>query len=104
MIANCDAFIPAVKAVFEEDRSKTRREIADEVPVSSSSVHKILTDKLDKTKALAKWVPHLWNQDGNFAVCTANIVIELLRLYNWETLNQPPIFSRFGTLSLLPFD
>ena len=55
--ANCDAFVAAVKAVFEEDRSKTRREIADEVPVSSSSVHKVLTDKLDKTKTFAKWVP-----------------------------------------------
>ena len=32
---------------------------------------------------------HLLSQDDNAPVHTANMVTELLRLYNWEILNHP---------------
>ena len=59
MSACGDAGVSAVEQSLADDRRKSCEEIADELPISSSSVHRILTEKLDKKKMFSKWVPHL---------------------------------------------
>ena len=74
---------------IEEDKGKTCREIADEVHVSSASVHRILTDKMIRKKRPGLLETGVIFPHDSAPVHTANMVAELLRLYNWEILNHP---------------
>ena len=54
----CDEeHVAHVRALLEEDNRSTREELADQVGVSSSSIHTILTDKLNKRKLLPSGSP-----------------------------------------------
>ncbi|GFO14417.1 histone-lysine N-methyltransferase SETMAR-like protein [Plakobranchus ocellatus] len=60
--ASRDAQIPGVQQSLAEDRQKPCKEVTEDVSISQSSVHRVLSDKLDKKKMFSKWVPHLLKQ------------------------------------------
>jgi len=47
-----------VSTLLEEDRRKSREEIAHEANMSTASVFRIVTQTLQKRKVAGKWVPH----------------------------------------------
>ena len=47
-----------VQKLIEEDRRITVEEVSYEIGISVGRVYQILTEKLNKTKKSARWVPH----------------------------------------------
>ena len=65
-----------VGVLLEEDRRLSCEELAQQVGISSSSVHLILTEKLHKHKVAAKWIPHLLTEEqlGNRTrICASHL-------------------------------
>ena len=55
--------VELVRAVTAEDRRLTCEEVSETTGLSSASVFRILTNKLNKRKVFAKWVPHLLSEE-----------------------------------------
>jgi histone-lysine N-methyltransferase SETMAR len=56
--ATDDTPVVIVSTMLEEDRHKSREEIAHEASMSTTSVFRIVTRTLQERKVAAKWVPH----------------------------------------------
>jgi hypothetical protein len=54
-----DDHVEKVRAVIRENRRLTVREVSEEVGISKSSCHTILTEKLEMHHVAANFVPHL---------------------------------------------
>ena len=52
-----------VKDIIEEDSTRTVRDIADLVNKPKTTVHRILTDDLERKWTLAKWIPHILTEE-----------------------------------------
>ena len=52
-----------VSVLLEEDHRFSCEELAEQVCISSSSVHHILREKLNKLKLAAKWILHLLTEE-----------------------------------------
>lgn len=57
--ARDDDHVALVSAWLEQDRRLTCEELAELAGISSSTVHRILTEQLCKRKVAAKWIPHV---------------------------------------------
>ncbi len=55
--------VDAVRHILEKSQRVSVRMIADELNISEGSVHKILTEDLDKTKVCTRFVPHSLTED-----------------------------------------
>ena len=51
--------VDKVQKLIEEDRRITVEEVSYEIGISVGSAYQILTEKLNKTKKSARWVPHI---------------------------------------------
>ena len=74
--ATDEGHVTHVSVLLEEDRRLTCEELAEQVRISSSSVHLILTEKLHKRKLAAKWIPHLLTEEelGNRTrICASHL-------------------------------
>jgi len=71
-----------VSTLLEEDRSKSREEIAHEANKSTASVFRIVTETLQKREVVAKWVPHQLSEEQKAA--RKRIAEELLQRYKAE--------------------
>ncbi len=60
-----------VETMLDEDRRMTIREMEAESGISRTSLHRILTDILQKCKILAQWVPHFLNAEQKADACTS---------------------------------
>jgi histone-lysine N-methyltransferase SETMAR len=79
--ATNDTSVVIVSTLLEEDRRKSCEEIAHEANMSNASVFRIVTQKLQKRKVAAKWVPHQLSEEHK---ATRERVAELLRRYKAE--------------------
>ena len=48
-----------MKDIIEEDSTGTVRDIADLVNMPKTTVHRIITDDLERKWTLTKWIPHI---------------------------------------------
>lgn len=55
--------IERVRQIVENDRRVTVRYIEEELDIGHSSVHKILTEHLNKRRVCARWVPRLLTEE-----------------------------------------
>jgi hypothetical protein len=55
--------VEKVHAVIHVSHCRTVREVSEEVGISKSSCHTILTDKLEMHSTAAKFVLHLWTDE-----------------------------------------
>ena len=73
----CDEdHVAQVSALLEEDSRYTCEELADQVGICSSSIHTILTEKLNKRKIAAKWIPHVLTPEqlgDRMKICAAHL-------------------------------
>ncbi|GFN91860.1 histone-lysine N-methyltransferase SETMAR-like protein [Plakobranchus ocellatus] len=58
-----DAQVAAVQQYLAEDRGKSCEEIAEDVLISKSSVHRLLLHKLDENIMFSRWISHLLTPD-----------------------------------------
>jgi histone-lysine N-methyltransferase SETMAR len=77
-----DASVVIVRTLLEEDRRKSREEIAHKANMSTASVFRIVTQTLQKRKVAAKWVPHQLSEEQKSA--RKRVAEELLRRYEAE--------------------
>ena len=61
--ATLDEFVSKVQDLLNEDPRMTCEEMAPAIGISKNSVHRILREKLQKRKIVAKWVPHFLSED-----------------------------------------
>ena len=54
-----ESTIQTVKLAVEEDKRRTCRDLEEIVGIPKSTVHRILTEHLEKKKVFSKWVPHI---------------------------------------------
>jgi histone-lysine N-methyltransferase SETMAR len=84
--ATDDTSVVIVSTQLEEDRRKSREEIAHEANMSTfffnASVFSIVTQTLQKKKFAAKWVPHQLSEEQKAA--RKRVAEELLRRYEAE--------------------
>ena len=57
--------VAVVKSCIEEDARYTVQEIVSITGIHSSSVNKILRERLGLQKVCARWVPHLLTEEQN---------------------------------------
>jgi len=62
-----DPSVVIVSTLLEEDRRKSREEIAHEPNMSTNSVFRIVTQTLQRRKVAAKWVPHQLSKEQKAA-------------------------------------
>jgi histone-lysine N-methyltransferase SETMAR len=74
--------VEKVKALLEEDRRITLRQIAYSLNISKDTAHHILTVELGKRKIAAKWIPHVLTDEQR--VCRAETCGMHLRKYRRE--------------------
>ena len=55
--------VDKVQKLIEEDRRITVEEVSYEIGISVGSAYHILTEKLNKTKKSARWVPHILTEE-----------------------------------------
>jgi hypothetical protein len=55
--------IAVVKNCIDADRRQTVTEISEIVDISKTTVHRILSDKLNMSRVCARWVPRLLKED-----------------------------------------
>lgn len=61
--ATLDDFVGKVQDLLQEDSRMTCSRMASYIGISKNSVHRILREKLEKRKIVAKWVPHVLTED-----------------------------------------
>ena len=74
--ATDDDHVTHVSVLLKEDRRLSCEELAQQVGISSSSVHLIFTEKLHKCKIAAKWISHLLTEEqlGNWTrICALHL-------------------------------
>lgn len=63
-------------AAVRQDRRQIIRHASEIVKMSHNSVHKFLTENLEKRKICAKWVPHQFKDEQNtlrVSLCAARL-------------------------------
>lgn len=55
--------IERVREAIDEDRRITVRELEEDLGIPRSSIHRIIHEDLQMTRVVARWVPHLLNEE-----------------------------------------
>jgi hypothetical protein len=77
-----DTSVAIVNTLLEEDRRKSCEEIAHEANMSTASVFRIVTQRVQKRKVAAKWGPHHLSEEQKAA--RKKVAEELLWRYEAE--------------------